>query len=274
MAFNSFETVLATLQTTTVCVDRTLCRSNWGGEQTYSDPFGRLYWVRMGEGWTTHHGRRFHLLPGALFVVPAHVSSQYRCPHQMDLCWAHFTARVLHGIDLFTFLEGCYEVSVADVAWIDACWDELLRRRDEEGPGAHAARDGILRLLLSRFIEQFDTEAHDRQVRGIAQFHEVLAHIEQHLSGKLTLMELADIAHLQPTYFSNRFAAVMGEGIMAYINRRRVERAKTLLWDTTLPLQAVAVAVGFCDEHYFSRIFKRCTQLTPGKFRTQQGNRP
>jgi len=85
----------------------------------------------------------------------------------------------------------------------------------------------------------------------------------------MTIRELAKIGHLNPTYFSNLFSKLMGTSPIQYINKRRVEKAQSLLLTTDATLYTIAQKVGFLDEYYFSRIFKKITGIAPQHYRQQ-----
>jgi transcriptional regulator GlxA family with amidase domain len=61
----------------------------------------------------------------------------------------------------------------------------------------------------------------------------------------------------------------MGENLSNYLNRLRVEKATTLLTESNLTLNEIALACGFEDQSWFSKIFKSHTGISPGKFREQ-----
>ncbi|HEY3376465.1 MAG TPA: helix-turn-helix domain-containing protein [Armatimonadota bacterium] len=262
---------LSTLVTHIVQAERTFCDPSWGEaeEVTFNNPFARLYWVAEGEGFVTHHERRYHLQPGRLYVIPAHTPSRYLCPQRMVLHWLHFTAHVLHKFDLFAFFCCDHVVDITDSAQTQACWERLLRAYKQCDLAGTLQSDGLLRQLLAPFLDTVDVEGQRRRLHELARFTGVLEYIDRHLAEKLTLAELADLVHLQPTYFSNIFSRHMGEGPLVYVNRRRVERAQSLLWQSSASLAEIAQAVGFHDVFYFSRMFKKIAQVSPGQFRRQ-----
>ena len=53
-----------------------------------------------------------------------------------------------------------------------------------------------------------------------------------------------------------------------YVNANRIEYAKKLLRSTLLPVQDVAAACGIPDVHYFTRLFRRITGMTPREWET------
>ncbi|QXD16888.1 helix-turn-helix transcriptional regulator [Rhodocaloribacter litoris] len=66
------------------------------------------------------------------------------------------------------------------------------------------------------------------------------------------------------------FAACLGCGIRAYVNRRRVEAAQVLLRQTPAAVTEIALAVGYASLSTFHRVFRRATGLTPAAYRQAQ----
>ena len=79
---------------------------------------------------------------------------------------------------------------------------------------------------------------------------------------------LARDVGVHPVYLARRFRQHYGTSITERIRRRRVERAAGLLGGSRTPLSAVAYESGFADQSHLSRVFRRATGLTPGRYRT------
>ena len=54
-----------------------------------------------------------------------------------------------------------------------------------------------------------------------------------------------------------------------FLRHYRIEQAKRMLKDTRKPVSQIARAVGFPDENYFARIFKKLTGQTPSRYRLE-----
>jgi YesN/AraC family two-component response regulator len=121
---------------------------------------------------------------------------------------------------------------------------------------------------LSRIIRRFadsvfihsDTR-HGEAIRKSVDF------VRRHYPQRIALDEVASHAGLSTSYFSRVFKAEMDENFISYLNRFRIEKAKELLRRTALPLVDVSAAVGFEDQSYFTKVFKRLTGTSPGRFR-------
>ena len=92
-------------------------------------------------------------------------------------------------------------------------------------------------------------------------------YMELHLSDHMTLEELAAICNLSPGFLCRLFKQVYNEPIFSWLNRHRVQRAKSLLIETDKPIKDICITCGFNNESYFYRTFKRLTQMSPTSFR-------
>ena len=94
-----------------------------------------------------------------------------------------------------------------------------------------------------------------------------ISYISKNFSRNLTLEEVAEQVHLNPTYFSSIFKQSTGSSFKEYLNMIRIEDSKRLLANTDYSIIDIAIATGFEDQSYFSRVFKKYTGLTPRQYR-------
>lgn len=94
-----------------------------------------------------------------------------------------------------------------------------------------------------------------------------MMYISKHFNTPLTLEEVSEHVHLHPSYFSSMFKQSAGSSFKEYLNMVRIEESKRLLANTTFSIIDIAIAVGFEDQSYFSKVFKKYTGLTPKQFR-------
>jgi AraC-like DNA-binding protein len=104
---------------------------------------------------------------------------------------------------------------------------------------------------------------------GLAPYvlQRVKAHIEDTLSDKIELGELARIAELSECHFSRAFRQSIGVPPHRYIVSRRVAIAAQLVKHTDRALTDIALVVGFSDHSHFTRSFVRITGETPRGYR-------
>jgi transcriptional regulator GlxA family with amidase domain len=101
----------------------------------------------------------------------------------------------------------------------------------------------------------------------------VLEFIEQNFARPITLAELASLCGLSLCRFVTVFRSQVGIPPHQYLCRTRVRRARALLRQG-VPLAAVALDTGFCDQSHLSRHFKRQCGITPGHFAGSRADRP
>lgn len=91
----------------------------------------------------------------------------------------------------------------------------------------------------------------------------MLAYLEQHKSEKISLTELSRSVHLSKEYCATLFRKEMGETIIDYINRNKMELAKSMIISGEMSLHEIAAQLGFDHYHYFSKLFKKQFGITP-----------
>ncbi|WP_019909501.1 response regulator transcription factor [Paenibacillus sp. HW567] len=85
----------------------------------------------------------------------------------------------------------------------------------------------------------------------------------------LTLEKVSSLFFMNSSYLSHLFKEKTGENFTDYINKLRIEDAKALLKTTDDKVYIIANALGFENEKYFFRLFKKSTGLTPEAYRNQ-----
>ncbi|MBZ3901722.1 MULTISPECIES: AraC family transcriptional regulator [Streptomyces] len=94
-----------------------------------------------------------------------------------------------------------------------------------------------------------------------------IAHIEAHLAAPLTIPEIARVAGVSHNHLTRLFHTETGGTVVAYIRRRRLERAHHLLRATTLSIPAVAASVGIPDLQAFNKACRRELGASPRALR-------
>jgi AraC-like DNA-binding protein len=93
------------------------------------------------------------------------------------------------------------------------------------------------------------------------------AFIGDHLTEPdLSTGRIADALSFNPDYLGRAFREAYNETPTEHIHRLRISRARMLFRSTNRSIASVAAEVGFSDDRYFRRIFRRTVGLTPGQF--------
>lgn len=99
----------------------------------------------------------------------------------------------------------------------------------------------------------------------------LLEQIRDHYAEELSLKTLSQRLELHPNYLGQLFQQETGGNFSDALNRRRVERATALLLHTTRRTAEIGAEVGYTDNSYFYRQFKKYTGLSPTELRSAYG---
>lgn len=122
-------------------------------------------------------------------------------------------------------------------------------------------------LRLQEVAENFMSAMFYGKDKGNPYVRKALRYMSDHYSEHVELQDVADHVHLSANYFSSLFRQVVGVSFREQLCRIRIEESKQLLLSTDYSLTDIAIAVGFPDQSYYCKVFKRIVGLTPGKFR-------
>ena len=153
------------------------------------------------------------------------------------------------GADATTTLAFCHET----------------RRRMEEAHGA----EEICAIVNAAMDHISDDVCRYADMRHTHAVHLCIQYIESHCEEKITLEQLARMTHLSTAYLSRMFKQSAGTTLRTYLNGVRIARARRLLAQESMRVIDVANAVGFDDQSYFTKVFRRVTGMTPLAYRAQ-----
>jgi signal transduction histidine kinase/AraC-like DNA-binding protein len=89
-------------------------------------------------------------------------------------------------------------------------------------------------------------------------------------AGNVTRWKLAEAVNASEDYLCRVFHRELGISPWEFLNRYRVHRARELLTGTGDSVKAIAAAVGFRDQAYFSRVFRKIAGIPPQDYRDSQ----
>jgi AraC-like DNA-binding protein len=95
----------------------------------------------------------------------------------------------------------------------------------------------------------------------------VISFIDKNIDKELTNEQLSKVANLATNSFARLFKTSMKSAVKNYIINRRIDHAIMILHHSSLDIEEIALACGFCDRHHFSKVFKQQTGIPPAKYR-------
>lgn len=95
----------------------------------------------------------------------------------------------------------------------------------------------------------------------------VKRYIQLHYSEDINLNFLGEIFYVNSSYLSSLFKEKTGKKYIDFLNELRIEEAKKQLVSTTKNIKQISHQVGYDNEKYFYRVFKKFTDSTPEQYR-------
>lgn len=92
-------------------------------------------------------------------------------------------------------------------------------------------------------------------------------YIEEHYYENIMLADVAQKVSISAGYLSTLFQKQLSKGFVDYLNEIRIEHACTYLQQNYLKTYEIAYRVGFKDEKYFSKVFKKIKGQSPSEYR-------
>ncbi|EFU40806.1 two component transcriptional regulator, AraC family protein [Paenibacillus vortex V453] len=130
---------------------------------------------------------------------------------------------------------------------------------------AELTRMDKLRLADKWFPDRTAQEPTDHP-----ELNRMINYIEEHFAEEVTLKRLAEFVRMDASYVSDLFKKKTGTTLTHFIQNRRVQAAKMLLSETEKTVSEIGRMVGFENDNYFIKIFKRWCGVTPNEYRKEQ----
>ena len=244
-----------------------------------------FHMIRRGECWATIHDQTEYLGPGDLvFLGPGidHVLSSEppgragrgSGVRTLLLCgYADFVADtptpLLDVIPDFTIVRN---EEFARQPFLKGTFDQLSAEYMASGPGSELIVNKLTEVVLVELIRiNFCREESGSFLRALQDksVSKALQHLHEHPAKHWTIEKLAQAVGSSRAAFAKRFKSLVGQTVFQYLTALRMQRARQLLRDTTLPVYDVAERVGYESDLAFTKAFRKQTGRTPRQYRLQ-----
>lgn len=168
------------------------------------------------------------------------------------------------------FMHEAFELPLGDPGGVETCLQGLLERAGRRDPHNSFQINALIQQLLDTLF----CSENDPWVARESQFaNAVSGYLNTHYAEPITLPELAARFGRTPAQLAYQFRKVTGQGPIAYLIQYRMDIAHRLLRENGYTVKQAAAAVGYQDEFYFSRLFKRHIGTAPSGHMSRRGGR-
>lgn len=128
--------------------------------------------------------------------------------------------------------------------------------------------DELVPIAFDAGLELCELVAATRQSdTGNFSVEQAKRYLSTHLTQEIRVADVADAIGLSPGYLSRLFKRVTGQTMRAYLTSERIKTAQRLLVTDERGIAQIAALLRFCDQSYFTQVFRRETGLTPRQYR-------
>lgn len=232
-------------------------------------PDYHILYIISGKCTAVSEGKEITILPGEIFLIPPgekHVYS-FKAEDKPISCYIHFSGT---GCEKLLSKAGFFPDRVLHLKKsrsLEEIFEKLCREFHMKKPLFNEFCSSYLIEFFSlagRKNEELKNPVLSKNKREIDNILNIM--IEEYEKNH-PVSYYAKICHLSVSRFQHIFKSCTGRTPVEYINAIRINHAKEHLINTDLSVSAISEAVGFSDQNYFSRIFKKHTGISPNQFR-------
>lgn len=155
--------------------------------------------------------------------------------------------------------------------WLESIMNLVMQEASSNAAGSYAVVDKLAEILFVHVLRAYILNSNTPK-GFVAALHDerinkVIKAIHESPEDDWQLVDMARIAGMSRTGFSNQFKKLIGDTPMNYITQWRIVHAKELLKTSTKTVGEIAEQVGYKSEAAFNRVFKKKVAHTPLKYR-------
>ena len=156
--------------------------------------------------------------------------------------------------------------------YIKELMTQIFAEKERKTLGSDMIIKGLCYSLMGYLAQNFTTHRMNDQdasqhVLKLKRAQMLFDYIAEHYSEPITSEQLAELCHVNESYFCRFFKKNFGRAPLTYLNEYRIEKAANLLKKSQKSITEIALETGYEDINYFSRTFKKLKNLSPTEFR-------
>lgn len=119
---------------------------------------------------------------------------------------------------------------------------------------------------------QYRTIRRPDEMETARRIQEIVSYVETYYMEDISLEKLSKMFFLTREHISRTFKKATGMTLSKFVTKIRIEQAKSWLVETEETIYSISTMLGYQDEKYFSKLFKKVTGLTPFEYRSSGGS--
>lgn len=228
-----------------------------------------IHYILEGQGTFHIDGKVYGLKKNQGFLICPDVVTYYQADNEKPwtYAWIGFngikaeqylrTANLTQSSPIFTYTESSF---------IEKCFKEMINSSKLKW-ASEIRLQGLLNIFLSELIEKAASNKLAGQNQRDLYIKKAILFIESNYSREISITQLAGYLGLNRSYFSTLFKSALKVSPQEFLVNFRMDRAASLLKNSSLSIGEVSRSVGYDDPLAFSKIFKKFKGCSPKEYK-------
>lgn len=245
-----------------------LLNASGGKMNTYSWADYHILYIVEGTGYATIGGEKHKMGAGTMLFFHPWQLRVYGMHRNKDSrsYYLHFNGSACEELMRSLRLDSGNIFNVGISLTLTRLLDDLINEfRLKNEHYEYMCQSHLLSILTLIARKKSDTSRGSSETKK--RINEICKYIYDNCGRIESVSELAQITHLSESRFSHLFSKTVGVSPQSYLLRAKIDVSKEMLTNTDLSVGQISVSVGFRDQNYFSRAFKRFTGTSPTEYR-------
>lgn len=257
-------------------------RNAFNMKTKHSHSHYEIYYLKSGERYYFIDDRIYHVNQGDIIFIPKNVFHRTTAANndEHERTVVYFRSQLLNEIipDLKKHpIMNCFyreakvlRLKLLEQNTVEQLLNKLISEAKNPQPDSLLYQKAILIELLV-FINRIQPTSDNTSLDSLNPIHEKIHNIVRYIcdnyATKITLTQLSEDFFISQYYLSRMFKEVTGLTLIEYLNTIRIKESQILLRKTDYSITDIAGLVGYENQTYFGRIFKRISGMSPRDYR-------
>ncbi len=125
----------------------------------------------------------------------------------------------------------------------------------------------LLFFILYSYYEGAQDNADNDRTSEQMDFSRISEYLNEHIEEQITLESLTKEFMINRNKLNDIFMKQASMTCLNYLLNLRIDLAKILLTKTEIPIGEISIRVGYPDQNYFAKVFKKNVGVSPSEYR-------
>ncbi len=248
----------------------------------HKQPNPQLIYVDQGEMDWWVDGQFCHLSAGDLVLIKANEtqtslkgSIQSGCHYFMQISLDPIHAKDTLSTSEFATLNELIENFPLRTVSLERCvreyFESLLKVHREPNEFSSVYVKGLLFQILNQvdLAQRKHFSKVPKTDSTSSMLQEVDDYLEKNINRSILVKELSDLFELSEVHFRRKFSKVSGMSPLKYINQKKCNEARRMLFETDMSITEIALTLSYSSSQHFSSTFSALFSLSPREYRKE-----